>query len=234
MKRERSKLDRKNKERTEVKEELDAFKAQYEEAKKRFQATFNVEPESKESLRENEKKRVQASNRLGQVENEIKTLCEKYLPYSLAGKLFDGMRKQIEKERESAQVEAIRENAADLAKKIVRVVEEPEPIYREKLSTEKMAELELRIFRLLKEGSSLSDVRKILDLSDRDAARVLNQIETLENSEVFLIQPLFQRKCFSALYNNRNEQICHPLMSMSRGPVPASCDSMHPRKRSRH
>jgi DNA sulfur modification protein DndD len=194
LKREKSKLDRKNKERTEIKEELDAFKSQYEEAKKRFQATFNVEPENRESLRQNEKKRVQASNRVGQVENEIKMLCEKYLPYSLTGKLFDRMRKQIELERESAQVEAIRANAADLAKKIVRVVEEPEPIYREKLSGEKMVELESRILRLLKEGSSLSDIRKILDLSDRDAARVLNQIETLENSEVFFIQPLLEEK----------------------------------------
>jgi len=194
LKREKSKLERKNKERDDVKEELNAFKAQYEEAKKSFQAAFHVEPGSRESLRQNEKKRVQASNRSGQVENKIKSLCEKYLPYSLAGKLFEGMRKQIETERESAQVEAIRANAAKLAKKIVRVVEEPEPIYREKLSKEKMAELELRIFRLLKEGSSLSDVRKILDLSDRDAARVLNHIETLENSDVFFIQPLLEEK----------------------------------------
>lgn len=194
LKREKSKLDRKNNERDEIKEELNTFKEQYEEAKKRFQATFHVEPGSRESLRQSEKKRVQASNRLGQVENEIKTLCEKYLPYSLTGKLFEGMRKQIETERESTQVEAIRANAAELAKKIVRVVEEPEPIYREKLSEEKMAELEQRIFRLLNEGTSLADVRKILDLSDRDAARVLNQIETLENSEVFLLQPLLEEK----------------------------------------
>ena len=100
LKREKSKLERKNRERDDVKEELNAFKAQYEEAKKRFQAAFHVDPESRESLRQYEKKRVQASNRLGQVENEIKTLSEKYLPYSLAGKLFDGMRKQIETERE--------------------------------------------------------------------------------------------------------------------------------------
>ena len=194
LKREKSKLDRKNKERDEIKEEMNAFKEQYEDAKRRFQATFHVEPGSRESLRQNEKKRAQVSNRLGQIENEIKTLCEKYLPYSLAGKLFEGIRKQIESERESAQVEAIRANAAELAKKIVRVVEEPEPIYQEKLSEEKMVELEIRIFRLLKEGTSLSDVQKILDLSDRDAARVLNQIEAIENSDVFLIQPLLEEK----------------------------------------
>src|SRR5690606_16862750 len=38
------------------------------------------------------------------------------------------------------------------------------------------------------------DVAKVLDLSDRDAARVLNQMENLERSEVFLIQPLLEEK----------------------------------------
>jgi len=131
---------------------------------------------------------------LAQVENQIKALCEKYLPFSIAGKFFAGIRKQIEVERESLQNEAIRENAAELAKKIVRVVEEPEPIYSEKLSPEKMAELEQRIFRLLKNGNSASDISKILNLSDRDAARVLHQMELLENSDVFLIQPLLEEK----------------------------------------
>lgn len=194
LKREKSKLDRKNKERDEVKNELNQFKTQYEEAKKRFQATFHAEPESKDGLRQTEKRRIQASNRLGQVESEIKTLCEDHLPFSIAGKLFSAIRSQIESERETAQNEAIRENAAALARKIVRVVEEPEPIYREKLSAEKMAELEQRIYRLLKEGNSVGDVVKVLNLSDRDAARVLQKMESLEDSDVFLIQPLLEEK----------------------------------------
>lgn len=44
--------------------------------------------------------------------------------------------------------------------------------------------------RLLKEGDSAADVVKILDLSDREAARVLNRMESLENSDAFLIKPL--------------------------------------------
>ena len=129
-------------------------------------------------------------NRLAQVEGEIRNLCEKALPFSIAGKLFDGIRRQIETERESASGEAIKENAAALAKRIVRAVEEPEPIYAEKLSGERMVELERRIFRLLKEGDAYADVAKVLDLSDRDAARVLNRMETLENSDVFLLKAL--------------------------------------------
>jgi DNA sulfur modification protein DndD len=55
-----------------------------------------------------------------------------------------------------------------------------------------MAELERRIFRLLKEGDPRANVTRILDLSDRDAARVLNRMESLESSDVFLLKPLLE------------------------------------------
>lgn len=190
LKRERSKLQRKTGERTEATAELDAFKTQLAEAKKRFEAAFHVAPESREAMREQEKKRIQASTRLAQVESEIRGLCEKALPFSLAGGLFADIRRQIDAERESASGEAIKQNAAELAKRIVRVVEEPEPIYTETLSPERMEELERRIFRLLSEGDASTQVDKILDLSDRDAARVLNKMESLERSDVFLLEPL--------------------------------------------
>lgn len=193
LKRERSKLERKQNDHQSSKEELEDLRKQYEEAKKRFEATFNAAPESREAIRENEKKRIHASNRLGQVDNEIKTLCEKSLPFSIAGKFFDGIRKQIEAERESASGAAIKEHASELSKKIVRVVEEPEPIYREKLSHDKMEELERRIFRLLHEGDS-REIEKVLDLSDRGAARVLHRIEMIEGSEIFSIEPLLEER----------------------------------------
>jgi len=194
LKREKSKLSRKHQEHGELKSDLEAFKTQLLEAKQRFQATFNTEPETRDSIRSAEKSRIQASSRLAQVENELKTLCESVLPFAIAGRLFGDIRQHIEAERETVQHEAIRDNAASLAKKIVRVVEEPEPIYLEKLSTEKMAELEQRIFRLLQQGDSVRDSIKVLNLSDRDAARVLQKMETLENSDVFLIQPLLEEK----------------------------------------
>jgi len=194
LKKEKSKLTRKGHEREDLQGELNSFKEQLAEAKQRFEATFHAEPESREAMREQEKKRIQAANRLAQVESEMRALCEKVLPFAITGKLFDGIRKQIESERESASGEAIKEHAAELAKRIVRVVEEPEPIYREKLSDDKMVELERRIVRLLKEGDAKADTLKILDLSDRDAARVLNKIETLESSDVFLTEPLQEEK----------------------------------------
>jgi len=194
LKKERSKLNRKHQERDAVRQELDAFKGQLDEARQRFAAAFQTEPETREAMRENEKKRIQAANRLAQVESEIRSLCEKALPFAITGRLFDPMRRQIEAERESASGEAIKQHAATLAKRIVRVVEEPEPIYRETLSLEKMAELERRIYRLLKEGDPKGDLPRILDLSDRDAARILNRMETLETSDVFLLKSLLEEK----------------------------------------
>ncbi|MDD2391241.1 MAG: AAA family ATPase [Desulfobacterales bacterium] len=192
LRKERSKLNRKHQDRDRVRQELDDFKGQLEVARQRFAAAFHAEPETREAIRETEKKRIQAANRLAQVESEIRLLCEKTLPFAIMGRMFDPIRRQIEAERESAGGEAIKENASTLAKRIVRVVEEPEPIYRERLSPEKMGELERRIFRLLKEGGPKGDVGRILDLSDRDAARVLNKMETLETSDVFLLKPLLE------------------------------------------
>ena len=194
LKLQNSKLARLNKERKEAIEDLELFKVQREEAKKRFKANFNVEPETKDAIRGIEKRRIQISNRLGQAENEIRALCEKHLPYSLLGGLYDGLRQQIERERESSHGEAIKENAAELAKKIVRVVEDPEPIYKERLSFEKMVELEKRIFNLLREGDTTRSEIKILSLSDRDAAKILQRMEEIENSDVFLLQPLLEEK----------------------------------------
>ena len=192
LNREKSKLERKDRERDGLRVERDGFKTQLEEAKERFEATFHAAPESREAMREQEEKRVKAAKRQAQVESEARALGEKELPFSIAGKLFDGIRRQIEVERESASSEAIKKNAASLAKRIVRVVEEPEPIYTEKLSAERMAELERRILRLLEKGDPKGNVDKVLHLSDRDAARVLNRMESLENSDVFRLKPLLE------------------------------------------
>lgn len=194
LKLQRSKLTKMSKERQEIKDELQEFKDLHEEAKKRFVANFNMEPETKDSIRETEKRRIQISNNINQLDNQIRDLSEKYLPYSLLGSMFSGVKEQIETERESAQVEAIRENAGQLAKRIVRAVEEPEPIYRETLSEAKMQELERRIYMLLSKDTSPNSGNKILNLSDRDAAKILQKIEELEKSDVFLIQPLLEEK----------------------------------------
>ena len=76
----------------------------------------------------------------------------------------------------------------------MRVVEEPEPIYKERLSYGKMVELEARIYKVLREGNSTKSDEKILNLSDRDIAKMLQKMDELENSDIFLLQPLIDEK----------------------------------------
>ena len=194
LKKERSKLERCKKERLEAQEDLDAFQQQSNEAKKRFQAAFHTEPEARETLRENEKKRIQASTRLGQVDNEIKTLCEKALPLAMASKLFGGLKRRIEAERGSIQQDAIRDNAAALTQTLLRAVEEPEPLYRVPLNADQRAELEQRILKLLRRGLDPNQARAILNLSERDAARILHRIEEIESSDLFRLSSLLDER----------------------------------------
>ena len=208
LKREKSKLKRKQNERDEINSELTKFNKQYEQASKRFKATFNSEPETREEQRENEKKRIQTSNKLGQVESDIKKLIETNLPYSIAGKLFGGIRKQIETERESTQFQVIRENATELARVTIKALKEPKPIFKESISKDKKEEIEKRIINLLADRSSIQDITKILNLSERDAAMVLRKMDDFENSNIFLIKPLLEE-------NRELQALIHQLESTS-------------------
>lgn len=206
LRRDKTRLEARKKERTELQAELNQYNERLEEAKKRFEAIFHSAPETREAMREREKQRLAASNRSAQIDMQVKKLCSDILPFALAGKLFPQIRKQIEAEHESASGAAIREHAAELAKRIVRAVEEPEPIYRETLSDEKMGELEKRIERILKEGDGIREVVRVLGLSDRDAARVLNKIDETEHSEIFLVKSLLDEKFEKDLLVRKLEQ----------------------------
>ncbi len=194
LKQSRKKLENKRKEYYEAKSDLDSFKERHKEAKKRFQAMFNRDPEAQDTLRNFERLRVQANNRITQIDMKVRNLCETVLPFSLAGCLFDNIKRKVEDERESSQEEAIKENAVELARRIVRVVEEPEPIYNVPLSPERMKELETRIYRVLRLGNSNQTADKVLNLSGRAAAKLLNQIEMLESSDVFSVKEILEEK----------------------------------------
>ena len=194
LKKERSKLERRKKERLEAQEDLDSFRQQYDEAKKRFQAAFNTEPEARETVRENEKKRIQAANRLGQVDNEIKTLCEKILPLAVASKLFSGLKQRIEAEHGTRQQDVIRDNAATLTQTLIQAVEQPEPLYPTPLSAEQRVELEQRILKRLRQGMGLNEIHSVLNLSEREAARILQRIEEIESSDLFRLTALLDEK----------------------------------------
>lgn len=194
LKKEQRKLSNIIKERIDLSEELERFKTDKEEAKTRFKAIFNLDPESSEVIKQKEKKRIQLSNKSNQLDNQIKNLTEKYLPWALAGKLFDEVKEQINLESQSKKQDAISENAVALAQKIVDNFDTPEPITAESLTTSQKEKLHQRVLGLLQENKSEDEAVKILNLSDRDTAKILNKIEEIEQSDVLMLEDLIKEK----------------------------------------
>ncbi len=122
LKREKTKLSKKRTEKDEIITEIDSFKEQQEEARKRFEATFNQAPESKDAIRQNEKKRVQCANRLSQLESEIRQLCETTLPFSLAGKLFDDIRQLLRPRLSANMLQSWQKKSSVLSKSLNRFI----------------------------------------------------------------------------------------------------------------
>ena len=187
LKREKAKLSKRQEEKDEVQLELNQFKSDYEDAKTRFQAAFNAEPESSDETRQRERKKIQLASKKGQLDNQIKSIMDKHLPWALGGKLFDSLKKQIELEREAQTSKAISSQALQLAKDIVNAVDDPEPIYSLSLSADQKKIFEYRVLSILKEEHNDS-VGNYLNLSDRDIAKVLNKIEEVEQSEILSLK----------------------------------------------
>ncbi|RIA09372.1 DNA sulfur modification protein DndD [Flavobacteriaceae bacterium MAR_2010_72] len=194
LKKEQKKLERKIDERDDLKKELDNFTTNKEDAQKQFKAIFNLDPESSEVIKQKEKKRIQLSNKSNQLDNQIKTLTEQYLPWALAGKLFDDVKQQIQFENQSKNEDVISENAVALAQKIVDNFDRPEPITEHPLTASQREKLHQRVLGLLLENKSTNEVVKILNLSDRDTAKILNKIEEIEQSEILQLEDLIKEK----------------------------------------
>lgn len=194
LKKEQRKLINKITERDDIKEELERFKTGKEEAQLRFKAIFNLDPETSEVVKQKEKKRIQLSNKSNQLDNQIKTITEQFLPWALAGKLFDEVKSQIEIENQSKKQDAISENAKELAQKIVANFDIPEPITEKPLTAEQKVKLHTRVLDLLQDNKSKDEVSKILNLSDRDTAKILNKIDDIEQSDVLLLEDLIKEK----------------------------------------
>jgi DNA sulfur modification protein DndD len=189
LKREKAKLSKKLNEKNEVNHELEHFKTEYEDTKNRFLATFNAEPEGADETKQRERKKIQLASKKGQLDNQIKSIIEKYLPWALAGKLFERLKDQIDIELNAQTTKAISNHAVQLANDIVVVVDLPQPIYQIPLTPDQKNELQKRILSVLLNEKSDTKV-SFLNLSDRDIAKVLNKIEEIEQSDVVSLKEL--------------------------------------------
>ncbi|MBD3339595.1 MAG: DNA sulfur modification protein DndD [Candidatus Lokiarchaeota archaeon] len=193
LKKEKAKLNKKAQERDELKSELEQLKSEYEETKKRFVATFQSEPEDSENIKRKERKRIQLSTKVGQLDNQIKSIIVKYLPWALAGKLFPSLKEQMEIEREFSSSKELGNQAEDLAEEITRAVDVPEPIFSVPLTEHQKSEFKKRIVAVLtKETAVIGD--NFLNLSEREASKILNKLEEIEQSEILMLKQLIQEK----------------------------------------
>lgn len=189
LKREKSKHNKKLEEKAETEKELESFKTDYDSAKARFQAAFSSEPQSLEEIRQRERQKIQLTTKLGQLESQGKMLIEKHLPWALGGKIFESMKNQIEKERSASVSKALINQAEIIADNIITSIDNPPPVFEKPLDRDISNKFRDRIISALK-SESLSEKKNYLNLSDRDASKVLNKIEEIENSEIFILKDL--------------------------------------------
>lgn len=192
LKKESRKLKDKQDELADTQEQLAEYKRQKEEASARFKSIFSIDPESSEVIKQKEKKRISLSSQSSQLDSQIKQLIEQYLPWAMAGQLFEPLKQQIEKEHTAQQGKFIAENASELTRQIVYTIDNPMPLTGSPLNERQKEEIERRLLALF--SGNQEQVEKILNLSDRDAARVLNKMEEIEKSDILQLQDLISQK----------------------------------------
>ena len=193
LKKEQRKLKSKQDDLIDLQQQLDDFKKQKEDAQNRFRNIFSIDPESSEVIKQKEKKRIQLSTQSGQLDAQIKQLTEQFLPWAMAGKLFEPLKQQIEKEHHAQRGKFFAENAPELTRQIVYTIDNPRPITGNPLTDSQKTEIEKRLLALLS-GAGTEEVVKILNLSERDAAKVLNKMEEIEQSDVLQLHDLIAQK----------------------------------------
>lgn len=192
LKKERRRLKDKQDELFDCQTQIAEYKQQKEEASVRFKNIFSIDPESSEVIKQKEKKRISLSSQSNQLDSQIKNLIEKYLPWAMAGQLFEPLKQQIEKEKTALQSKFFADNASELTQQIVYTIDNPIPLTGLPLSEQQKKEIESRLLALF--SGNKEQVEKILNLSDRDAARVFNKIEEIEKSDVLQLQDLISQK----------------------------------------
>lgn len=193
LKKEQRKLKSKQDDLVDLQQQLDDFKKQKEDAQNRFRNIFSIDPESSEVIKQKEKKRIQLSTQSGQLDAQIKQLTEQFLPWAMAGKLFEPLKQQIEKEHHAQRGKFFAENAPELTRQIVYTIDNPRPITGNPLTESQKTEIEKRLLALFS-GAGTEEVVKILNLSERDAAKVLNKMDEIEQSDVLQLHDLIAQK----------------------------------------
>jgi DNA sulfur modification protein DndD len=190
----RNKLKNLDEQKDELDSEINSMNEELLNSKKRFDDNFGVDLLEQDVVKQKEKRRSQLYNLISQLDNEINNLLDKHAPFALSGTLFPEIIQQIKAEAEGRKSSVLIETADSIAFRITESIEEPPPIFEQDLTTIKKEELHNRIVKVLKAENKTKDIETTLNLSEREAAKILNKIEEVERSGVSNITELLTEK----------------------------------------
>lgn len=181
--------------RDDVKQEIELLVANHESVKKRFILTFDKEPGNNDQIKSYEQKRVQESTKLNKIDFEIRTIIDKLLPISLASRLFESLKKQIEKEAQTKDASSLSKSTDLISQSALEAIHEPSLLISEKMTDENKDEFSSRLKVLLKKRlSGFDESKNILDISEREAAQILLTIKEIEQSDIQRLEDLIDEK----------------------------------------
>lgn len=158
-----------------------------DEARKKFTSLFGFEPAAIEEGKLRERKKIQLSNQVNEIESQIRAIAERSLALALLADHFNIIQTHIEAEADFRRYEAVRRNATDLAHTITHQISTPTTICcNTVLSAEQHDGLREKIanailaFGLTQDGSQIS--LPVLHLSEAEAQRISDRIEIVETN----------------------------------------------------
>lgn len=190
----RGKLKKLDEERDDLYKDINTMNDELLENKKRFEENFGIDLMEQDIVKQKEKRRINLVNLLSQLDYEISSLLEKYISFALSGSFFDEIRKQIELETESRKGLILVQSADSIAEKISVALNAPPPIFSFEEDNDKKKELRNRIIKVLKEEGNVKNIDNILNLSERDASKLLNKMDEIESSGISSIEQLINEK----------------------------------------
>ena len=192
LRKEKIKLEKLLTKKADIQNELNSFKYESEECKKRFKLNFNTDIMNKREKKSLEKQKIELMVELSSKETQIKTLTAKYLPWGIAINLFDRVRDQIEAEKDDELSKILTTNIESLLTDIEIAFNEPTPLMNIAMDKECKKELSDRLIKIINQNQKNND--KILNLPERDIVKTLNFMEEIENSNIALLSIFLNEK----------------------------------------
>ncbi len=187
-----SKINKLNNNRNIIQNEINDLEKEHSLIKKRFKILFNQDPEQADEINKKELEKTQLIIKLNKIENEIKLVIENFLPLSLSSSVFADIKKQIEAESDSSQQTTLKDSTEIIVDIAIKSLYEPYKIISNDLSTKDQNEFKKRIRDYIDTDKNNND--KILDLTQREAASILNVIKNIEQSDIRRLDILIEEK----------------------------------------